>query len=99
VGFTGIDLSFPRNQYYAAGSPGYISTSPSETFVLLDGDLRPVITTRRFAVYAAAFMNNYQTFYRRASEFYSLSHGIIPLRYRYGDFVNLLTNNRENNNG
>lgn len=90
IGFTGLDLAYWKNQYYASGVPASFTPDPSELAVLWNNENRPALTTRKFIVYMHAFMKNYEMSYSRVSSLYNLSKGIIPLNCRRDEFADLL---------
>jgi hypothetical protein len=90
VGFTGLDLAYWENQYYASGVPTVFTPNQSELTILWNNKNQPTLTTRKFVVYMQAFMKNYEMSYSRVSSLYNLSRGIIALNYRLAEFASLL---------
>jgi hypothetical protein len=90
VGFTGIDLAYWHDEYYGTGARQPFTPDSAELLILWNNEDQPTVTTRRFALYMQAFVQNYQNIYSQAASIYCLSKGIIPLRYRLGDFERML---------
>lgn len=89
VGFTGIDLAYLNNKYYADGV-GHAIVPPEDadgTIYIYNNDRELVPTCNVFLVYQAAFLKNYLYEYARRARIYNLSRGILPLRYNKEGFI------------